>query len=80
MLVAISDWYERGSVAQVAGHEQGETPSATVTLDNKGDRTTALLAYPVGAKVTIYEDDTEKLRGTCVRFTLGPSIDLSVEI
>lgn len=79
-LAAVSDWYERGSVAQVAGHERGETPSATVTLDNAGGETAAMLAYPVGARVTIFEDEVEKVRGTCVRYSLGPTVDVVVEI
>lgn len=80
LLSAVSDWYERGSVAQVPGHEQGETPSATITLDNHGNQSAVMLAYPVGAKVSIFEDGEEKLRGQCVRFALGPSIELSVEV
>jgi hypothetical protein len=80
LLVAVSDWYERGCIDQINGHQQGESPSATVTLSNPQGATHAALAYPLGATVTIFDGPETLIAGQCVRYSLGPVVELSIEL
>jgi len=80
LLRDVSDWYERGSIPQVIGYEQGESISATVALDNSGGLAFAALAYPLGATVTIIDDGETVLTAQCVRYSVGPVIELGIEV
>ena len=80
LLEAVSDWYERGAIAMIPGYDQGESPSATITVTNPKDGAVNVLAYPIGASVSLFNGDEEELRGTCVRYSPGPSVELGIEI
>jgi hypothetical protein len=79
LLVGVLDWYERASIAQVPGYEQGETPSSTIALNNEGDQVRADWDYPLRAQVSVRDDGVEVLSGEVVSFVLGPQIELSIE-
>lgn len=80
LLRDVGDWFERGCCDQIKGYEQGESPSATISIDNSGGLAAAALAYPLGATVTILEDDEPVLIAQAVRYSLGPVIELSLEV
>ncbi|MGL4232676.1 MAG: hypothetical protein ACRCWJ_15030 [Casimicrobium sp.] len=79
LLVGVLDWYERASIAQVVGYEQGETPSSTIALNNEDKQVQRDWDYPLRAKVSVRDDGVEVLSGEVVSFTLGPQLELSIE-
>jgi len=80
LLRGVSDWYERACVPQIPGYEQGESISATVELDNSGGLAAAALAYPLGATVSIIDNGETTLTAQCVRYSVGPVIELGIEV
>lgn len=80
LLIGVSDWFERGCIDQIAGHQQGESPSASISINNPQGQAANLLAYPLGATVTVLENDEPVLQGQCVRYSPGPVIELSIEV
>lgn len=80
LLVAISDWFERGCIDQINGHQQGESPSATITLSNPQGSAAQALDYPLGARVTIFDGAETLLEAQCIRYSVGPNIELSIEV
>lgn len=80
LLDGVSDWFERACIDQIAGYQQGESPSASISLKNPDGEAARLLAYPLGATVTILENQSPVLIGRCVRYSLGPVIELSIEV
>ena len=80
LLVGVSDWFERACIDQIAGYQQGESPSASITVNNPANQAAVLLAYPLGATVTILENDQPTLQGRCVRYSPGPVVELSIEV
>ena len=79
MLQSVSDWYERSCCDQIAGYEQGETPSATIEVNNAGGLAQAAMAYPLGARCEILRSGEAVLAGEVTRYSVGPVIELTVE-
>lgn len=80
LLLHVSDYFERACVDQIAGYQQGESPSASISINNPNGEAARLLAYPLGATVTIMENDQPTLQGRCVRYSPGPVVELSIEV
>lgn len=80
LLISVVDWYERACVTQVPGFDQGESPSTTVTISNEGGAAARMLDYPLDAVAIIRDDASDVLVGRVVRYSLGPVIELSIEV
>lgn len=80
LLIGVSDWFERACVDQIAGYQQGESPSASISISNPNGEAARLLAYPLGATVTVLENAEAILQGRCVRYSPGPVIEISIEV
>lgn len=80
LLVGVSDWFERACIDQIAGYSQGESPSASISINNPNGQAASLLRYPLGATVTVLENNEPVLQGQCVRYSPGPVIELSIEV
>lgn len=78
LLVSVSDWYERASLPQ-AGSD-GESPSASIQLDNAGGRARSIMPHALNAAVTVRRGDDVLLTGTCVTVQHGPIIEMRVEV
>lgn len=79
-LDGVSDWYEQACVDQVPGFEQGETPTATVVVNNAGGLADAVLDYPLNAIATIVRDGEDVLTGIVHRYTGGQKPELTIEV
>ena len=79
-LKGVSDWVEKACVTQAPGYEQGESPSATVEIDNAGGLAAAALDYPLGALVVIQQDGEGVFVGTLSRYSLGAVIEIGLEV
>lgn len=80
LLSGVSDWFERGCVDQINGHQTGESPSATIILNNPQGAAHAALAYPLGATVTLSDSSETLIAGLCVRYSVGPNVELAIEL
>ena len=80
LLISVSDWFENASCDQIAGFDQGESPSVTVVLDNGDKLAERALMYPVRAQARVFDAlGTEVLSGEVVRVTYGATMQLTVE-